>query len=315
MKDENKNVEMEMEKEMSAVDIDKEKNEEDLAQEKVQAENEKEKARRAEKRKQMEENLHEIIASKIWDYINRSGLSQGSFASRIDMSSSSVNRWLSYKGETKNSTSLPPLFKVREIAQELGITVDSLLGGEETYIDRSISKTYAKAFLTILELADKAIVQPISEDPFLSQLLYRKVLIDGMNRVGKDKKIAWMKKVLVDYDAPLLPQYLTQYIDLFIREYEEIEEYDTYLAVFHLFQGYADGTTKAEVDQVIKKWRDSIMSGSDEFKYVKVPWGGGEKLVEVDKEGNVFFVEKPKPGNTDEQNSANGADNLFIDDD
>ena len=199
---------------------------------------------RAEKRRQMEEELHEIVASRIWGYINRAGLTQGSFAQKIDMSSSSVNRWLSYKDkdknkdkskdsdkdkdededETKNSTSLPPLYKLKDIAQELGITVDSLLGGEETYIDRSISKTYSRAFLTILELSDKGIIQPISEDPFLSQLLCRKMQIDGLDRVEKEKKEKWLKKVLTDYDAPLLPKYLTQYIELFLREYAEIVE-------------------------------------------------------------------------------------------
>ena len=356
MKNENENVNMEMEKEVSVVDIDKGKDEEDLNREKVQtdkekeatvvavdkgqdeedliqekakAEKEKEKKRRAEKRRQMEEELHEIVASRIWGYINRAGLTQGSFAQKIDMSSSSVNRWLSYKDkdknkdkskdsdkdkdedETKNSTSLPPLYKLKDIAQELGITVDSLLGGEETYIDRSISKTYSRAFLTILELSDKGILQPVSEDPFLHQLLYRKLQIDSMNRVGKDKKTAWMKKVLVDYDAPLLPLYLTQYIELFIREYEEIDKYDTYLSVFHLFQGYSDGTTKAEVDQVIKKWRESILSGSDEYKNVKVPWGGGEKLIEVDEEGNAHLVEKPKPAGSDEPTSVYDLDSLL----
>ena len=193
MKNEYENVNMEMEKEVSVVDIDKGKNEEDSSREKVQAEKEKEKKRRAEKRKQMEESLHKIVASKIWGYINRAGLSQGSFAEKIDMSSSSINRWLSYKGkdkdndkdkdETKNSTCLPPLYKLRDIAQELGITVDSLLGGDETYIDRSISSTYSKAFLTILELADPGIIQPVSEAPFLSQLLYRKMQIDGLDEI------------------------------------------------------------------------------------------------------------------------------------
>ena len=327
MKDENGNANMEMEKEASVADIDKGNDEEDLTWEKVQVEKEKEKKRRAEKRKQMEEALHKIVASKIWDYINRSGLSQGSFAARIDMSSSSINRWLSYKGkdkdndkdkdkdETKNSTCLPPLYKLRDIALELGITVDSLLGGEETYIDHSISKTYAKAFLTILELSDKGIIQPVSEDPFLHLLLYRKLQIDSMNRVGKDKKTAWMKKVLVDYEAPLLPRCLTQYINIFIREYEEIDEYDTYLSVFHLFQGYADGTTKAEVDQVIKKWRESILSGSDEFKHVEVPWGGGEELIEVDEEGNAHLVKKPKPAGSDEPTSAYDLVSLFSNND
>lgn len=354
MKDENKNANTEMKKEISVVDIDKGndeedltwenvqtekkkeasvlnadegKDEEDLIREKAQAEKEKEKTRRAKIRKQMEEELHKIVALKIWNYINRTGLTQGSFAQKIDMSSSSVNRWLSYKDkdknkdkskdsdkdkdETKNSTSLPPLYKLKDIAQELGITVDSLLGGEETYIDRSISKTYSRAFLTILELSDKGILQPVSEDPFLHQLLYRKLQIDSMNRVGKDKKTAWMKKVLVDYDAPLLPLYLTQYIELFIREYEEIDEYDTYLSVFHLFQGYSDGTTKAEVDQVIKKWRESILSGSDEYKNVKVPWGGGEELIEVDEKGNAHLVEKPKPAGSDEPTSVYDLDSLL----
>ena len=321
MKNEYDNVNMKMEKEVSAVGIDKGKNEEDSSREKVQAEKEKEKKRRAEKRRQMEEALHKIVASKIWDYINRAGLSQGSFAEKIDMSSSSVNRWLSYrdkdtdkdKDETKNSTTLPPLYKLREIAQELGITVDSLLGGEATYIDRSISKTYAKAFLTILELADKGIIQPVSEDPFLSLLLYRKIQIDGLDRVEKEKKEKWLKKVLMDYDAPLLPQYLTQYIELFTREYAEIEEYDTYLSVFRLFQGYANGSTTAEVDRLIEKWKESIMNGSDEYKYLTVPWGGGEKLIEVDEKGNTHLADKPKPANSDEQNSAYYADPLFTD--
>lgn len=354
MKDENKNANTEMKKEISVVDIDKGndeedltwenvqtekkkeasvlnadegKDEEDLIWEKAQAEKEKEKTRRAKIRKQMEEELHKIVALKIWNYINRTGLTQGSFASRIDMSSSSVNRWLSYKDkdtdknknknkdkdkdETKNSTSLPPLYKLRDIAQELGITVDSLLGGDETYIDRSISSTYSKAFLTILELADTGIIQPVSEDPFLSQLLYRKMQIDGLDRVEKEKKEKWLKKVLTDYDAPLLPKYLTQYINLFLREYAEIEEYDTYLSVFRIFQGYPGGSTKDEVDRLIEKWKTATKNGSDEYKHVTVPWGGGEKLIEVDEKGNTYLADMPKPANTDEQSSTLWADSLF----
>lgn len=232
---------------------------------------------------------YKVIQKRIFDHLDANGITQEQFAAAVGVSSSTVNRWIN------KPNCIPPVYKLKKVADELGITVESLITGEDHFVDRSLCSTYSRAFLSILELSGKGVIQPKTEDPFLNWLLDKKLNIVNMARVDDEKKAAWMKKVLADYDAPLLPVFLTQYIELFLYAYAEIEEYDTYLVVFRLFQGYGDGSTKEEVDHLIKSWTDSEENGTLEFPPgLKIPWNDRNMLVAIDKDGNTYMKDKPR---------------------
>ena len=230
---------------------------------------------------------HKIVADRIRDYIINNELTQKEFAESVGVSSCTVNRWLNGK------TNLPPVYRLKDVADAMNITVDNLVTGEESRTDHPVCSTYSNAFLSIAELSETGIIHFETRDPFLKWLLDKKMQIDHMPSIDEKKKDAWMKKVLQDYNRPLLPIYLTQYLDLFRYKYMEIEEYDTFMTVFRLFQGYEDGDTKEEVDQLIESWKNSVTRGTGEFAFINVPWFGGDKLYEIDENGNIYMTNKP----------------------
>ena len=233
--------------------------------------------------------LHGIIKDQIFRYIRENGITQDQFSDRLGVSSTTVSRWVNAE------TSLPPVYQLPKLAKLLGTSVDSLLSGEEITIDKDICSTYSKALLTLIEMSDHQIIPPESLDPFLNWLLYTKIEIDSMQRVSEDKKRAWLDKTLRDYNKPLLSRYLLQFIELFTYVYREITEYDTYLTVFNIFQGYEDGSTKEEVDNLIKKWHESLNVEHGEFSHLTVPYGG--VMYALDEDGNAHITDNPKLGN------------------
>ena len=240
-----------------------------------------------------EENLRKAvlknISSRIAKYITTTpGMTQAKFGKIFGASSSTVNRWANEKREE-----LPSIYLLKPIADTIGITVDSLLTGNEVKLAKPKYRTYSAAFLSLLELINNGLVQPSSEDPFLAWLISTKIKIDNMRNVSEANKEGWVSKVVSDYDRPFLPRYLTQYIKLFLYEYEDIEEYDTYLAVFRLFQGYASGQSKEAVDGLIQRWHNAITQGTGEFQNIEVPYKGGDKLYALDDDGKIVLKDKP----------------------
>lgn len=232
------------------------------------------------------------ISSRISSYIEKNkknGMSQAKFAKNIGATSSSVNRWASLALKD-----LPPVYYLKPIADEIGITIDSLITGTDVALARPKYRTYSAAFLSLLELVNNGLVQPSSEDPFLDWLIRTEIKIDNMKNVRAANKEGWIKKVVSDYEHPFLPIYLTQYINLFVHEYEDIEEYDTYLTVFRLFQGYASGKTKDAVDGLIERWHYAIRKDTGEFPSLEVPYGGGDKMYALDEDGKIILVDKPQ---------------------
>ena len=241
---------------------------------------------------EMRRTVKTNIASKINEYIRNnaeSGMTQASFAQKIGASTSSFNRWASHA-----TADLPPVHWLKPIANEIGITVDSLITGSDVVLAKPTYGTYADAFLSMTELVRLGLILPRSEDPFLNYLICRQAQNDSMENVSSKKKEGWVSKVVGHYNLPILPKYLTQYINLFMYEYPDIEEYDTYLGVFYMFQDYASGKTKAQVDGLIQKWHDSVEKGTGAYKDVQVPYWGGDKLCMKGEDGKVILVDKPK---------------------
>ena len=248
------------------------------------------------KRKNAQNILREAtqanISSRISSYIEKNkkiGMTQAKFAKNIGASSSSVNRWASLA-----SKDLPPVYYLKPIADEIGITIDSLITGTDVALARPKYRTYSAAFLSLSELVDIGVIQPYSEDPFLDWLIKKKASIDRMKNVSDAKKNEWVARVAADYDKPMLPPYLTQYIKLFKYTFTEIEEYDTYLTVFRLFQGYASGKTKDDVDELIQQWHNSVKKDTGEYENIEVPYGGGDKMYALDEDGKIILVDKPQ---------------------
>ena len=232
--------------------------------------------------------VHNNISSRIEKYIYDNDLTQDKFAKTIGVSSSTINRWIS-----SNTDNMPPVYQLKKIADTLGITVDSLLTGSDVLLERPTYRTYSAAFLSLVELIDQALIPPASEDPFLNWLIFKKVAIDHMGKVSRTNKENWINKVVSDYNKPILPRYLTQYIELFKYEYAEIEEYDTYLTVFRLFQGYSSGETKDAVDGLIQRWKHSVIYESNDFAHVRVPYYGAGKLYALNEDGKTILTDFP----------------------
>lgn len=232
--------------------------------------------------------IHDIIKQQLFDYVKDNKITQEELARRLEVSTSTISRWHNVQ------TSTPPVYQLPKVARLLGTTVDGLLSGKKIAVSDDLCSTYSQAFLAIIELSDKLLIPPTSDDPFLNWLLFQKLEVSNMKMVSDEKKAAWLDKVLVDFNQPLLSIYLTQFIELFKCEYKEINEYDTYLSVFNLFQGYEDGSTKKEIDSLIKRWHDSLLNETGEFKYATVPYGGGDMMYDIDENGKVRTVEKPR---------------------
>lgn len=230
--------------------------------------------------------FHTIIKDRLYRYMREADINQEELAKRFGVSSTTVSRWFNHE------TSMPPVYQLPNIAHVIGITVDALLSGRDISIDKDMCSTYSKAFLSLVELSDRLLIPPASDDPFLNWLMSSKMEIDVMQMVSEDKKSAWLDKVLQDFNRPILSPYLTQFIELFKYVYREITEYDTYLSVFNLMQGYADGTTKDEVDGLICKWHDSIAMDTGEFSHLDVPYCG--HMYALDENGKVYAAEKPR---------------------
>lgn len=232
--------------------------------------------------------IHDIIKQQLFDYVKDNKITQEELARRLGVSTSTISRW--HNGQT----STPPVYQLPKVARLLGTTVDGLLSGKKIAVRDDLCSTYSQALLAIIELSDKLLIPPASDDPFLNWLLYQKLEVSNMKMVSDEKKAAWLDKVLVDYNKPLLSVYLTQFIELFKYVYKEITEYDTYLSVFNLFQGYEDGATRDEIDSLIKRWHDSIANETGEFKHLTIPHGGGDMMFDIDENGKVRTVEKPR---------------------
>ena len=241
-------------------------------------------------KEKLRETVRKNISDRIDTYIaSTPGMTQYKFADMTGASRSSVNRWLNKKGNE-----MPPIYFLKPIADTIGITVDSLLTGNDVKLAKPSYSTYSAAFLSLAELVDSGLVQPSSEDPFLAWLICTKIKIDNMRNVSEANKEGWVSKVVSDYDQPFLPRFLTQYINLFLYEYEDIEEYDTYLAVFRLFQGYASGQSKEAVDALMQRWHNAVTKDTGEFPPLEVPYGGGDKMYALGENGKVILIDRPQ---------------------
>ena len=246
---------------------------------------------------------HDIISSRLSRFMEKNNLTQENVAEILGVSATTINRWLNDKKST------PPVYHLPAVAKMLGLTVDALLSGNEVMIDQTISSTYSKSFLAIVELSDHYLIGPFSCDPFLSWLLSKKAGIDRIAKRRKGKQDEWMNRVLSDFDKPLISPYLTQYIELFKYEYEDFDEYSTYIAVLNLFEEYGQDEQKtAEIDELIQRWNKSIEEKTHEFPQLQVPWGGF--MYGIDENGNVY--QKELPDSIDETSNLLPNDPTFI---
>ena len=242
------------------------------------------------------EAIHKNISERLNRLTSKKGITQQSMADVLGVNKTMVSRLINEKGK------VPPLDLAVRIAQMLGITLEALTEDTEVTVDQSITLSYAKAFFTIWALTERGLIKPDSRDPFLLWLLKKRNEIEKMPRRDADmqkaweeKVLAWERKVLRDYSRPLLPRYLTQFTYLFLEAYPDIEDYDTYLGVFNLFQGYMEGNEDdtQKVNGLIQKWRNDLIDEKGCYNNIPVPWDG-EEYVELDKDGNEYVTEKPK---------------------
>ena len=109
-------------------------------------------------------------------------------------------------------------------------------------------------------------------DPFVRYLYDRFITIEHTPTIQQDRKDQWKQKVYRDFDRPLLPLYLTQYIELFCWQFSEIEEYDTYLSVFNVLQDYMNGKGRDMVNDLIAQWHQDDDVDGGKFPGMHIPW-------------------------------------------
>ena len=190
-------------------------------------------------------------------------------AEELDVAVSTVHRW--YTGAV-----LPSADYLVAIAGVFGVSVNDLLnkGGIQEHPAENI--TYSQLLRIILDLETESyFFREGFGDPFIRYLYDRFVTIEQTPTIQQDRKDMWKQKVYRDYDRPLLPVYLTQYIELFRWQFSEIEEYDTYLAVFNVMQDYMNGKGKSVIDDLIAQWHKDDDARGGRFPGINVPWLSG----------------------------------------
>ena len=204
---------------------------------------------------------------------------QDDLARELDVAVSTVSRW--YSGAI-----LPGTDYLVAIAKVFGVSVNDLLNKDGIQEHPADGITYSQLLWIILDLESESyFFRTGFGDPFIHYLYDRIQLIEQTPTIQQERKDMWKQKVYRDYDRPLLPRYLTQYISLFCWQYSQIEEYDTYLEVFRIIQDYMEGKGRDEIDALIDDWhKDDDIRG---FKYppLEIPYGD-TNLIYKAKEGD-----------------------------
>ena len=139
-------------------------------------------------------------------------------------SQGSVGKWLAGKN-------LPSTNQLYMIADYMEVSIDWLLERNLKSVTALTHTTYYEAFSTfrrmmLNELLDVSAVK----DPFLSFLIQESISIDKSNIPSK-KVSSWYQKVGLDYDVPIFKcDFIYRYYDYASEMFDDITEYDSYLA-------------------------------------------------------------------------------------
>lgn len=204
-------------------------------------------------------------------------------ARELDVSVSTVHRW--YSGAV-----LPGTDYLVAIAKVFEVDVNALLNADGIQKHPAEDITYSQLLWIIMDLESESyFFHEGFGDPFIHYLYDRFVKIEMTPTIQQDRKEMWKQKVYRDYNRPLLPLYLTQYFELFCWQFSEIEEYDTYLAVFNILQDYMNGKGRDMVNELIDRWHqdDDIRGGI--FPGMIIPW--------LSRYGHFSHIYKAQEGN------------------
>ena len=208
---------------------------------------------------------------------------QDDLAGKLEVAVSTVSRW--YSGAV-----LPGTDYLVAIAKVFGVSVNDLLNKDGIQEHPADDITYSKLLWIILDLESESyFFREGFGDPFIHYLYDRFVSIEQTPTIQQDRKDQWKQKVYRDFDRPLLPLYLTQYIELFRWQFSEIEEYDTYLAVFNVLQDYMNGKGREVIDGLIASWHDNDDNDGVKFPGMNVPW--------LSRTGHSSIIYKAQKGN------------------
>lgn len=184
-------------------------------------------------RENLKENLFRLL--RMSDTDPRLPQNADQLSKRIGWSKSTVSRWI------KKDT-LPKLDQAYELANYYNITIDELISPRTAPQDYAPqSDTYFKAFLELRHLHEKGIIDYTLEgikDPFLKYLLTESARIESIGSLSFNEKNAWYEKVANDYSRPVMPASVTRFFDEFYEDFERIEKYDSYLAIFDYMESF-----------------------------------------------------------------------------
>ena len=191
-------------------------------------------------------------------------------ARELDVAVSTVSRW--YSGAI-----LPGTDYLAAIAKVFGVSVNDLLNKDGIREHPAEELTYSQLLWIILDLESESyFFRSGIGDPFVRYLYDRFITIEHTPTIQQDRKDQWKQKVYRDFDRPLLPLYLTQYIELFCWQFSEIEEYDTYLSVFNVLQDYMNGKGRDMVNDLIAQWHQDDDVDGGKFPGMHIPWLSSE---------------------------------------
>lgn len=192
--------------------------------------------------------------------------SSEALAKELGVTSSMVRRWC-------NRTVMPNTDYIMAIATAFGVSVNDLLYKHGAEQELSKRLTYSQLLWLILDLqSEDFFSQEGLRDPFIFYLYDKYMTIEMTPTIQPERKERWKNQVYKDFDRPLLPAYLTQYIEVFRWQYSEIEEYDTTLVVFNILQDYMNGKNREKVDNLIARWHENDDNDGSEFPPLTIPW-------------------------------------------
>lgn len=141
--------------------------------------------------------LAKIVAKNINELCHMKMSPKKTIALLCNVSPSLVTKW------TSKTPILPPADALLVMADYFGVDVVWLLQEHTSYELPDYTKTYSGAFMALVSLLDKGIIETdFVSDPIVSYLLGRYLSLKEANIVQADFD-AWLERIVKEFDIPI----------------------------------------------------------------------------------------------------------------
>ena len=180
-------------------------------------------------------------------------------AKGLDIPVSTVIRWNGKKG-------LPTVDQLILLARFYGVSPDWFLT-RHTMSDTPVP-TYSQIAMLLKVLIDYGCVSSSGvKDYFISFLLKRMTEVDGRTTIPQSKKDAWLRKMYLDYDQPVMPCKPSHFYLSIEAKYGDVDEDSTHLSVLRVCMDYEQGINVEEIDHLAAEMYDELESKEIERQF------------------------------------------------